>query len=216
MLALFFFFFFGEKTCVCVCVCRCSSTGPQSVNAPLGFVQRVRPADEPCQTTPVYLSFFCWDACPGWETLDEALEEEEKKPSPSGLHLCMQKYTQEYKHNAHISSHWCSVKQTHTRRGAEFNSYSFIFISPPSSSSQFLILPKCPHFCSHIFWRTEPCERRPLLSERIQTSIKQHMACLPESDRWCRCTFQETSRSDTALLAKQWGQEGSRAARCNY
>lgn len=136
MLALFFFF--GEKTCVCVCVCRCSSTGPQSVNAPLGFVQRVRPADEPCQTTPVYLSFFCWDACPGWETLDEALEEEEKNPSPSGLHLCMQKYTQEYKHNAHISSHWCSVKQTHTRRGAEFDSYSFIFISPPPRLHSFL------------------------------------------------------------------------------
>lgn len=69
-------------------------------------------------------------------------------------------------------------------------------------SSQFLILPKCPHFCSHIFWRTEPCERQSPLLKQIQTSIKLHMACLPVSDRWCRCTFERAEPEQHSTAGK--------------
>lgn len=115
---------------MCVCVCRCSSTGPQSVNAPLGFVQRVRPADEPCQTTPVYLSFFCWDACPGWETLDEALEEEEKKTLtvwPSSLHAEIHSGIQaQCTHKQPLM-----LCQTNTHAGEQNSTHIALFLFPP-------------------------------------------------------------------------------------
>lgn len=72
----------------------------------------------------------------------------------------------------------------------------------------FYIFPKCPHFCSHIFWRTEPCERQSLLLKQIQTSIKQHMACLPVSDRWCRCTFQRDEPERRGTAGKTMRTEG--------
>lgn len=63
----------------------------------------------------------------------------------------------------HNADHSHGTKQTHnSHRGHRLHLkqaptiLSLLF----SSSSQFLLPHKCPHFCSHIFWRAEPCERQ--------------------------------------------------------
>lgn len=155
---------------------------------------------------------FCQGAWLGWETLDEA---QKRKISQSRLHtqLCIQEYTQEYTPRHTTTTH--ALLNKHTTHTGDRKSLIFFFIifSPSTaSSSQFHILPQCPHFCSHIFWRTEPCERRSPLLKQIQTSIRQHMACLPVSDRWCRCTFQrdEPQRHSTAGKTMRTGREQDR------
>lgn len=144
-------------------------------------------------------------------------KEKDLKVSPSHIHSYAYRNTLRNTHTkTHTSSSLtlCQINTHSAHRGigiclkhAHVIS-SFLLFLLFFTVFYFFIFPKCPHFCSHIFWRTEPCERQSLLLKQIQTSIKQHMACLPVSDRWCRCTFQRDEPERHGTAGKTMRTEG--------
>lgn len=92
-----------------------------------------------------------------WGTIEKDLT---VSPSHTGMHTRTHTGIHAKTHTSNCSR-YIKVNTQHTQ-GTRI--IFFFSLSPSSFTSQFLILPKCPHFCSHIFWRTEPCERQsPLL-----------------------------------------------------
>lgn len=60
-------------------------------------------------------------------------------------------------HRRHTPNSCCALLSKHKHSRGNLSKIHLYNVMLLFSSSQFLILPKCPHFCSHIFWRTEPC-----------------------------------------------------------
>lgn len=180
---------------MCVCISRCSSVWPQGVNAPCGPVQHVRPADEPCQTTPVYLSLSA--GALGLAGKHQMRHKRERSHSLAFTQLCIQ-YTKEYTPR-HTQASTRVLLNKHTTRTGDQNSpktrsyhsiiifffFRLFFFTAFSFSLNVLIS------VHTYFGALNRVRDSPPLLKQIQTSIKRHMACLPVSDRWCRCTFQK-------------------------
>lgn len=139
--------------------CKCS-----------GRVQRVRPADESCQTPPLYLSFLFllfllrYLSRQGNIRCSAAL-------AFTVIHSGIHGYLRHYLGQIYPPP----LKSNGNEIGHLYNYYFFL----PFSSSQFLILHKCPRFCSHIIWRTEPCETAPSPQTRSRRQSKRPWRASP-------------------------------------